>query len=115
LNTGLLERAVNLTKGLTLNDSSTAIEYRKKFDYAPANEAPVVTQCDVFVLFSSFSASDFPSHSSLLSRSVTSDAYWAGTLLAETWGNFTSLLTNGTGVYCNTAQEDNASLEAMVR
>lgn len=49
------------------------------------------------------------------SRSLCSDAYFAGTLLAETWGNYTDLMTKRQGTYCTTAQEDNATLEAMVR
>ncbi|ORY77643.1 purine nucleoside permease [Leucosporidium creatinivorum] len=93
LNTNLLQRAMIVTKHLTLNDSTTAAAYRKKFDYAPANLAPKVTQCDV----------------------LTSDVYFAGTLLAEGFGNYTDLVTKGKGTYCTTAQEDNATLEAMVR
>ncbi|GAA5847165.1 hypothetical protein JCM9279_006117 [Rhodotorula babjevae] len=93
LNTNLLDRVMNLTQSVKLNDSSVAQEYRKKFDFAPANEAPVVTSCDA----------------------LCSDAYFAGTLLAETWGNYTELMTHGEGRYCTTAQEDNATLEAMVR
>lgn len=31
------------------------------------------------------------------------------------FGNYTKLVTNGTGNYCSTAQEDNATLEAMLR
>ncbi|BGP42767.1 hypothetical protein JCM10450v2_006878 [Rhodotorula kratochvilovae] len=93
LNTNLLDRALNLTKGVSLNDSSVAQEYRKKFDYAPANQPPAVTTCDT----------------------LCSDAYFAGSLLAETWGNYTELMTKGEGKYCMTAQEDNATLEAMVR
>lgn len=46
LNTNLLARAVNLTSGLKLNDSSVAQEYRKYFDFAPANQPPTVTQGD---------------------------------------------------------------------
>lgn len=47
--------------------------------------------------------------------SLCSDAYFAGNLLAETWGNYTDLMTKGEGKYATTAQEDNATLEAMVR
>lgn len=47
--------------------------------------------------------------------SLCSDAYFAGNLLAETWGNYTELMTKGEGKYATTAQEDNATLEAMVR
>ncbi|GJN89078.1 hypothetical protein Rhopal_002052-T1 [Rhodotorula paludigena] len=93
LNTNLLSRVMNVTKDVQLNDSSVAMDYRKRFDFAPANEPPKVTQCDA----------------------LCSDAYFAGTLLAETWGNYTSLMTGGEGKYCSTAQEDNATLEAMVR
>jgi purine nucleoside permease len=46
LNTNLLARALNLTQNLTLNDSSVAQEYRKKYDYAPANQPPKVFQGD---------------------------------------------------------------------
>ncbi|BGP19326.1 hypothetical protein JCM10213v2_007415 [Rhodosporidiobolus nylandii] len=93
LNTNLLDRALNLTKDLTLNSSTTADSYRQKFDFAPANQPPKVSQGDV----------------------LCSDAYFAGTLLAETWGNYTKLMTNGSATYATTAQEDNATLEAMVR
>lgn len=56
LNTNLLDRVMNLTQGIKLNDSSVAQEYRKKFDFAPANEAPVVTSCDTCVVPSSSSS-----------------------------------------------------------
>ena len=45
----------------------------------------------------------------------TSDVFFAGSLLAETFGNITKQWTNNTGTYALTAQEDNGSLEAMVR
>ncbi|KAM0788042.1 hypothetical protein ACM66B_006240 [Microbotryomycetes sp. NB124-2] len=93
LNTNLMKRAVQITKNIKLNDSSVAMQYRSKFDYAPANQPPKVTQCDV----------------------LTSDVYFAGTLLSESFGNYTNLITKGQGTYCMTAQEDNATLEAMVR
>jgi len=41
--------------------------------------------------------------------------YYSGNLLSSAFGNFTNLVTNGTGNYCTTAQEDNATLEAMLR
>ncbi|KAK4051264.1 hypothetical protein OIO90_004745 [Microbotryomycetes sp. JL221] len=93
LNTNLLKRAVQITKNIKLNDSSVAQQYRKNFNYSPANQPPKVTQCDV----------------------LTSDVYFAGTLLAESFGNYTDLITKGQGTYCMTAQEDNATLEAMIR
>ncbi|GAA6032916.1 hypothetical protein JCM8097_000047 [Rhodosporidiobolus ruineniae] len=93
LNTNLLDIALNLTKDVQLNDSSVAIEYRKKFDYAPANQPPTVIQGDA----------------------LCSDAYFFGTLLSETWANYTKLMTRGEGTFAMTAQEDNATLEAMIR
>ncbi|KAI5477583.1 purine nucleoside permease [Pseudohyphozyma bogoriensis] len=93
LNTNLLARALDLVKNVKLNDSADAITYRANFDYAPANEPPTIVQCDV----------------------ATSDVYYAGTLLSESFGNMTKLLTNGTANYCSTAQEDNATLESIMR
>ena len=46
---------------------------------------------------------------------ATSDQYYSGDTLSEAMGNFTTLVTNGTGVYCTTAQEDNATGEALLR
>lgn len=34
---------------------------------------------------------------------------------SKAFENYTTLVTNGTGVYCTTAQEDNATLEALLR
>lgn len=46
---------------------------------------------------------------------TTSDMYFAGRLLGETFGNLTSVLTNGTGTFAVSAQEDNATLESLLR
>ncbi|KAJ7509694.1 purine nucleoside permease [Mycena galericulata] len=46
---------------------------------------------------------------------LTSDTFWSGALLAEAFENTTALLTNGSGVYCSTQQEDNAVLSALLR
>jgi hypothetical protein len=46
---------------------------------------------------------------------ATSDVYFSGTKLGEAFDNTTRLFTNGTGIPCMTAQEDNATLEAMIR
>jgi purine nucleoside permease len=45
----------------------------------------------------------------------TSDVWFSGHLLSEAVGNYTSLWTNGTGNYAFTAEEDNATFEAMIR
>lgn len=46
---------------------------------------------------------------------ATSDVYFTGALLGEAFENTTHLFTNGSGVYGTTAQEDNATLEALLR
>ena len=61
--------------------------------YTAGSQPPSVVGCDV----------------------ATSDVYFSGTLLSEAFYNTTKLFTNGTGVYCTTAQEDNATLEALLR
>lgn len=93
LNANLRDRAVELAKTANLTDGATAEKFRALYDYAPANQPPSVLSCDA----------------------ATSDVYYTGPLLGESFGNFTKLLTNGTGTYCTTAQEDTAILEAMVR
>ncbi|WVQ75501.1 hypothetical protein IAR50_005126 [Cryptococcus sp. DSM 104548] len=93
LNTNLRDAVMAFTDGVELKDGETAAAYRAKFDYAPANAPPAIFYGDV----------------------STSDVYFAGDLLAEAFGNITSQWTNGTGQYALTAQEDNATFEAMVR
>ncbi|KAL9066630.1 MAG: hypothetical protein Q9157_007079 [Trypethelium eluteriae] len=97
VNTALRSLAVNFARTATLNDSADAVAYRAHYATSPAYaagaQAPSVVECDV----------------------ATSDVYYSGALLGEAFGNYTSLITNGSGVYCTTAQEDNASLEAMLR
>ncbi|EIW67041.1 hypothetical protein TREMEDRAFT_69953 [Tremella mesenterica DSM 1558] len=93
LNTNLRDAIMPYLDGVKLNDTEAAMTYRANYDYAPANQPPQIFFGDV----------------------ATSDVYFAGSLLGETFGNITKLWTNDTGVYALTAQEDNASLEAMVR
>jgi len=99
LNVNLRDKAMSLASNISLNDTETAAAYRAKYDYAPAGD------------------------------SACSDVYYSGHFLGEAFGNFTDLMTNGSGVYTTTAQvlfraafidltlyqEDNATLEAMVR
>ncbi len=55
--------------------------------------------------------SPFLSNTRLLDETSTADSL----PLAEAFGNITKLWTNDTGDYALTAQEDNASFEAMIR
>lgn len=93
LNTNLRDRVRSYTDGVTLNDTAGAQAWRAQFDYAPANQPPSVVYGDV----------------------MTSDVYFTGSMLSDAFANITKLWTNGEGEYAFTAQEDNASLEAMLR
>lgn len=62
-----------------------------------------------------YTAGAAPAPSVVLCDAATSDVYYSGDLLATAFDNTTSLWTNGTGNYCMTAQEDNATLEVMLR
>ncbi|MCJ1390612.1 hypothetical protein MMC18_003473 [Xylographa bjoerkii] len=97
VNDALRQLAIGFAQTATLNDSSTAMAYRANYastaDYKPGSEPPSIVACDV----------------------ATSDVYYSGALLSEAFGNYTTLVTNGSGVYCTTAQEDNATLEALLR
>ena len=97
VNDNLRQLAIGFAKTATLNDSSAAKAYRANYAqtnaYKAGSEGPSVVACDV----------------------ATSDVYFSGTLLSEAFENTTKLFTNGSGVYCTTAQEDNATLEALLR
>ncbi|OCK84626.1 NUP-domain-containing protein [Lepidopterella palustris CBS 459.81] len=99
VNTALRELVVGFAKTATLNDSTDAQAYRANYltpetrIYAAGAAPPSVVECDV----------------------ATSDVYFSGNILGEAFDNFTKLVTNGSGIYCMTAQEDNATLEALLR
>ncbi|KAH9922651.1 purine nucleoside permease-domain-containing protein [Fomitopsis serialis] len=97
LNEALRNKAIELASTAQLNDTQAAAAYRANYASDPAYAAgasgPTIVPCDV----------------------ATSDNYYSGNLLAEAFDNTTTLLTNGTGLYCSSAQEDNASLEAFLR
>lgn len=97
VNEKLRDIAFNFASVATLKDSPTAPTYRARYspdlNYLPATRNPSVIRCDI----------------------ATSDVYFSGTRLGEVVENTTRLFTNGSGVYCMTAQEDNAILEVMVR
>jgi purine nucleoside permease len=97
VNDALRHVAIAFAKKATLNDSDAAIAYRANYKstsvYSAGAAKPSVVACDV----------------------ATADVYYSGKLLAEAFENTTTLFTNGTGVYCTSAQEDNATLEVLVR
>ncbi|ODV83788.1 hypothetical protein CANARDRAFT_29765 [[Candida] arabinofermentans NRRL YB-2248] len=94
LNEDLRDRAIELASAVELSNGTVGnAEFRALYDYAPANSTPKVTACDT----------------------LTSDTYWFGEYFDETFTNYTDLITNGTATYCTTQQEDNATLEALMR
>ena len=93
LNEALLQKALELSKTATLEDSDTAAAYRANWDIAPANQPPSVVQCDT----------------------AAGDTWWHGQLLEQRAQDWTKLLTDGEGTYCTTQQEDNATYEGLKR
>ncbi|KAF7341069.1 Purine nucleoside permease [Mycena sanguinolenta] len=99
VNDALRQLAFSAAQMAQLNDTEAAIQLRAQYaaspDFAPANNVsgPSVVLCDT----------------------ATSDNFWDGALLGEAFENTTKVFTNQTGVYCSTQQEDNATLEALLR
>jgi purine nucleoside permease len=97
VNDDLRQLAMAFARNATLNDTADAIAYRALYGqntaYALGAQPPGVVACDT----------------------ATSDVYFTGELLGNAFENTTSRWTNGSGVYCSTQQEDNATLEALLR
>jgi purine nucleoside permease len=93
LDEALLQKALELSKGLALDDNDKARAYRAHYKKAPANQPPQITQCDT----------------------LGGDTWWHGHRLGQHASEWTKLLTDGKGVYCTTQQEDNATYNALER
>ncbi|KAF2859367.1 purine nucleoside permease [Piedraia hortae CBS 480.64] len=93
LNAALQRIAATYARTATLADSAVAKSYRAHYVGSAGASAPGVYECDV----------------------ATSDVYYSGKVLSDSFAHFARILTNGSAVYCSTAQEDNASLEALIR
>jgi purine nucleoside permease len=98
VNEDLRSIAAGFARQANFSDSSAAKAYRAHYatesgEYQAATVAPGVVECDV----------------------ATSDVYYSGNILGNAFENTTKLYTNGTGDYCSTAQEDNATLEVLLR
>ncbi|EPY52035.1 purine nucleoside transporter [Schizosaccharomyces cryophilus OY26] len=93
LNSTLVEAALQVVKDVVLEDNEKTADYRKHYQQAAAQRAPFIVQCDT----------------------ATSDNYWAGNYMGDFASNITNVLTNYTGHYCSSQQEDNASLTAIKR
>ncbi|KAI0150117.1 putative purine nucleoside permease [Hypoxylon sp. NC0597] len=99
VNENLRDAAAALAQRAKLADSAGAADYRDKYRvdggaYAAATKSPSVIKCDT----------------------ATADVYYSGTLLSEAFENTTKLWTNqSTITYCASAQEDSATLQALMR
>lgn len=93
LDEALLQQALALSKGVTLDDSDKARAYRAHYRRAPASAPPQVVQCDT----------------------LGGDTWWHGNRLGQHARDWTKLLTDGKGTYCTTQQEDNATYNALER
>lgn len=91
-----LIQAMALSKSANLSDNDKTAAHRARYTdpaQAPARSSPVVTGCDV----------------------LTSNTWFNGEILSRTMESYAKMLTSGTAQYCITAQEDNATLEALLR
>lgn len=95
LNGNLRNRAMALANNVTLANLTSDLEryvHHYNTSYA-AVKGPQVVACGT----------------------ATSDVYWKGFRLAQWAEDTVRTYTNGTAKYCSTQQEDNASLEALLR
>ncbi|KAI1632959.1 purine nucleoside permease [Biscogniauxia mediterranea] len=97
LNTELRRAVAAMINTTQIVDTPKAEGYRAKYATDPRYTAgaglPTVKNCDV----------------------VSSDTWYSGELLATSFAGRVKSWTNGTGVYCTTAQEDGAVLGALAR
>ncbi|KAK4177778.1 purine nucleoside permease [Triangularia setosa] len=98
VNQALRDVAFNYASKANLSDNEDSKKYRARYKpegniFASASSGPSVVKCDT----------------------VTSDVYYSGKLLSEAFERTTAIWTNGTGRYCMTAQEDNATLTALIK
>ncbi|PWN88878.1 purine nucleoside permease, partial [Acaromyces ingoldii] len=97
LNHPLAHAAYALASKQTLNDSSTAKAYRAQF--TAANDTKLGAE----------------GPKALLGDVATSDLYFAGRRYSDDFALTTATLTNGSATMVMSAQEDNATLEALLR
>ncbi|MDE1167831.1 MAG: purine nucleoside permease [Pseudomonas sp.] len=93
LNPTLQAKAFALSRAVKLDESKESAAWRQHYPYAPANQPPVVTECDT----------------------LAGNTWFSGTRLSERAEVWTKLLTDNKGTYCTTQQEDNSTYEALLR
>ncbi|KAJ7269899.1 purine nucleoside permease [Mycena rebaudengoi] len=93
VNDALRQLAVGFAKKARLNDTLESQLARARYVRTPGAAPPSIVMCDT----------------------ATADTWWSGNLLADTFGKTSKLFTNGSAVYCTTQQEDNATLNSLMR
>lgn len=98
LNSRLRDMAYDMAAGALMDDTPEAAAYRALYSnhgpgFTKGTDGPAVERCDV----------------------ATSDVWFSGMRLADAFEKTAGIWTNGSATYCMTAQEDNASLEALLR
>jgi len=99
LNEDLRDYVFDLARNATLSDSTEANEYRQRYvldanaTFFAASQSPSIIKCDV----------------------ATSDEWFSGRQLSSAFEETASVWTGGRARSCMTSQEDNATLEALLR
>ncbi|KAG8532904.1 uncharacterized protein KY384_002782 [Bacidia gigantensis] len=92
VNDALRSKAITFAKTGALNDTDTAKKFRQQYK-SPGNKPPSVIPCD----------------------GATSDVFYNGNILGTQFGKYASVITNGSALYCATAQEDTAIMSSLLR
>ncbi|KAJ7220333.1 purine nucleoside permease [Mycena pura] len=98
VNEQLRQRAFAAAQKATLFDTAAAEQMRMQYAASPI-----------------FALANANGSSVVLCDTATSDTFWSGALLGDAFENTTKVFTNQAGVYCTTQQEDNATLNALLR
>ncbi|KAF7318699.1 Purine nucleoside permease protein [Mycena chlorophos] len=100
VNDALRQLAYSAAKTATLSDSPDSTPLRANYSKNPEYKAgsEPIWEANVY-----------------LCDTATSDTYWDGDLLGVAFEGTVSVFTGGQGVYCSTQQEDNATLQALLR
>lgn len=95
LNENLRNRAMWLASNVSLSNGTVGnVAFRDRYNSSlAAYQPPKIVACDT----------------------ATSDVYWSGNNIAKVVEDFFAVISNNTATYCSTQQEDNATLEAIMR
>lgn len=93
LNSALVDRFYNLTANTPFEEVESSLQtLRSTYQYAPARRSPFLVKCDV----------------------VSSQIYWHGNISGENVEYYTNIITSGAAKPCNTNQDDQGRVAALV-